>query len=84
MNGDPKIFFALNLLYIQALWEYTVSLVKSLFFRPLYLIVVRSLTDIKNNFVRSYPEKRTGDKIGKEGAQSARVRRAAFFLLKTI
>jgi hypothetical protein len=26
-----------------------------LFFRPLYLIAVRSLTEIKNHFVRSYP-----------------------------
>jgi hypothetical protein len=35
-------------------------------------MVVQSLTDIKNNFVRSYPEKRTKGKIGKEGAQNAR------------
>jgi hypothetical protein len=45
-------------------------------------MVVRSLTDIKNNFVRSYPEKRTKGKIGKEGAQSARARRAGVFPFK--
>jgi hypothetical protein len=52
------------------------SLVKSLFFRPLYLMV------LKNNFVRSYPEKRTRGKIGKEGAHSARARWAGVFPFK--
>jgi hypothetical protein len=45
-------------------------------------MVVRSLTDIKNNFVRSFPERRTKGKIGKEGAQNARARRAGVFPFK--
>ncbi len=45
-------------------------------------MVVRSLTDIKNNFVRSYPEKRTRGKIGNEGAQNARAHRAGVFAFK--
>ncbi len=35
-----------------------------MFFRPLYIMAVRSLTYSKNSFVRSYPEKRTRGKIG--------------------
>jgi hypothetical protein len=37
-----------------------------MFFRPLYIMAVRSLTYIKNSFVRSYPEKRSRGKIGHE------------------
>jgi hypothetical protein len=37
-----------------------------MFFRPLYITAVRSLTYIKNSFVRCYPEKRTRGKIGHE------------------
>ena len=34
-----------------------------MFFRPLYIMAVRSLTYTKNSFVRSYPEKKTRGKI---------------------
>jgi hypothetical protein len=37
-----------------------------MFFQPLYIMAVRSLTYIKNSFVRSYPEKRIRGKIGHE------------------
>jgi hypothetical protein len=50
-----------------------VILVKSLFFRPLYLNVVRSLTDIKNNFVRSYPEKRSEELVVNYDEEAIRV-----------
>jgi hypothetical protein len=44
-----------------------------MFFRPLYIMAVRSLTYIKNSFVRSYPEKRTRGKIGHEAIVSCQL-----------
>ncbi len=45
-----------------------------MFFQPLYIMDVRSMTYIKNSFVRSYPEKKTRGKIGHE----AKLRVAGF------